>query len=94
MTGFPGWDLPFEEQPDAEMTLDGMPIAGGIVVMGAVAPTPVGRLAVLIFRFTIPGQPRTHDVALLLDPARMRQVAGLVDAAASAAIRRAAGGPS
>ena len=91
MTDIGGWDLPFEEQPTADLALDGVPVAGGIVVMGAMAPTPLGTFPVLVFRFDVPGLASMPTVALILDAERMRGIPALVEQACAAAIRKAAG---
>lgn len=91
-----GWHLPYREQDPAPLTLDDGTtiVAGGIVAMGAVTLTPLGRFPILILRFSTsdnrPGAPMP-TVALLLDDDALRRVPVLVEAAVQSAIRKAAG---
>lgn len=84
-----GWNLPFEEQPAVET--DAGIIAQGIVVMGAMAPTPLGTFPAIVFRFDVPGLSSMPTVTLLLDAERLASVPGLVQQAVAAAIRKAGG---
>ena len=85
-----GWNPPFEEQPIVES--DTGLVAQALVVMAAVAPTPLGTFPAVIFRFEVPGLSEMPTVTLLLDAEHMRGVPGLVAAAVNASIRRAGQG--
>lgn len=89
MSGAAGWDLPFEEQPAVET--DAGIVAGGVVVMAGLAPTPLGTLPVVTFRFEVPGLSTMPTVTLLLDADHLRSLPALVEQAVAAAIRKAAG---
>lgn len=91
-----GWDLPFQEHDTPQpITLSGTNtiVAGGLVAMGALTETPLGRFPILILRFDVPGTDPAHmpSVALLMDIEHLRQVPALVEQAVNAAIRKAAG---
>jgi hypothetical protein len=85
VTDLGGWNLPFEENTiTTELPgIGDIPVAQGVVVMGAMVPTPLGVLPCLVFRFDVPGAPMP-SIVLLGTPAQ------LVDQAAAAAIRKAA----
>jgi hypothetical protein len=89
---FPGWSLPFEEQPTDPMHDTGDAVmVGGLVVMGAVIPSPLGSFPALVFRFQDAERQFLRPIALVLDAVRMRGVPPLVTASVEAAIRRAGG---
>jgi hypothetical protein len=91
VTDLGGWNLPFEENTiTTELPgIGDIPVAQGVVVMGAMVPTPLGVLPCLVFRFDVPGAPMP-SIVLLGTPDVIRGTAQLVDQAAAAAIRKAA----
>ena len=91
MSGIGGWNLPFEEQTVTLLAgSDQIPVAQAVVVMAAVAPTPLGMLPVLVFRFEVPGCKDMPTVVLMMDTESLRGIPPLIEAAVAAAIRKAA----
>jgi len=64
-------------------------VVGAIVVIGAVADTPLGRHPMLVFRFEGADGAMLPPIALLVDAPTMRNIPGIITGAANAAIRRA-----
>ena len=86
---FGGWSLPFEEQPTSDLhDASNAVMVGGLVVMGAMIPTPLGRFPALVFRFEDATRRQLPPIVLVLDAVQMAEVPPLVTAAVEAAIRR------
>ena len=86
------WHVPFEESsgpPEPLHDADQAIVVGAIVVIGAVADTPLGRHPMLVFRFEGADGAMLPPIALLVDAPTMRNIPGIITGAANAAIRRA-----
>lgn len=89
---FGGWSLPFAEQDTSPMhdARDAIP-SGGLVVMAATLPTPLGTFPVLIFRFEDGNREYMRPIALVMPAEQLRDLPALITASVAAAIRRAGG---
>lgn len=77
-------DLPFEEFPEQQRTLD-VVNAGSVAVQASVHDSPMGSYPVLVFNFSDPSGP-LPPIALILDETHMRSVRTLVGQAIDAAL--------
>lgn len=84
-----GWHAPFEAAA-FELDLENCLLAGGVTTLATAVPIPGAPDAPgLLLRFDIPGSARPADVLLVMDAEHLEHLAGIIAAAAAAAVKAA-----